>query len=237
MKYELTNPPVIEDVFDITIKPISETDVGALSFKNDDFIKKFSISHPIFETTFKVDVEGQASSHSKKQIGFSYKSPNSEELVQHRINGFSYHKLGKYYGWEQFIKSANIYWSEYQNLVKNIEVQRLGLRFINVIDVDSELRDTFKILPNTKSFGELSDIQYKYMLNLMRYECSAVVNLIPTTRTANSQNAKYILDIDIFKEDVGDSLKNIEAQFKKMQSAKNKIFFDTLTKEALKHYE
>jgi uncharacterized protein (TIGR04255 family) len=235
---ELQNPPVAEAVIDISIESKPMLNLESSDVEDEDFKKNFPVKEPInqFESQFNLSSDSETlPTHTKEKVGYSYKSEDRTVLMQHRINGFSYHKLPKYLGWPEFKPLAMKYWLEYQKLQKNIKIQRLGLRFVNVIDIDGSPESFFKIpSPTFGVSNQVSSFGCKYSLKLdNNYSSTIIVGQI------DKQGQKYLLDIDIFKQDISNDIsqEEIEKCFDDMREEKNIIFSNILAEKALSNYK
>jgi len=230
----LSNPPIIEAVFEISTTELKESKIEKLSLKEKKFRAQFPKEDKIqlFEGT--MTPAKKEAFFNNHQAGFSYESKDEKDILQFRTNGFSYHRLQPYSHWEDFINTALTYWEKYKNLRDDIEVTKLGLRFINVIKLNGENSNKYlKIdLSFPSEIKKPKQLQYRYISEFPDLESIAIVNLI--------QTENIVLDINIIKNTnlnqnviTKELLKN---SFEQMREAKNVVFFKTLTPQALENY-
>ena len=247
-KYEsLKNPPAIEAVLDITTTEIAGTDIKELQSKNNVFKRHFPKMEQIhlFEGSIASAVEAGAKhqiTYRDKPLGFTYKSEDEKEVAQFRVNGFSYNRLQPYPGWEEFVKAGTEQWEMYKKVrKKNLEIQRIGLRFINLIKMNGDnIADHFNIqlsFPEKTKLTKPKQFQYRYMVEFEALECLGIVNF--ALADSNEAEKNYVLDIDIIKQATNKPIeeKQILVYLEQMREAKNTIFFETLTTKTVKVYK
>ncbi len=242
----LTYPPSIEAVLDITVNEVESFNVDKLAVKNKNsfFRKKFPKMEELrqFHSTVAVGQNQRGNvSYQSRQLGYLYKSPEEKSLCQFRANGFSYNHLKPYPGWEQFVQDGISNWNEYKKLRKATDIARIGLRFINVIeiaDLSSDLSEHFNVtLSIPTGIGKLKHLNYRYIIDFSD-DCIGIVNFAKLDdSTIGSGN--FVLDIDIVKQNLTGLIEDhqILQYLKEMREDKNSIFFGTLTSQTLESYK
>ena len=244
----LKNPPAIEAVLDITVNEVANFNINKLCVKGKDgaFKKRFPKMENVllFEGMFATGNQNEQNqvSYRNRQLGYSYKSPDEKSLCQFRANGFSYNRLQPYLGWETFVKEGMVNWSAYLALRKNIDITRIGLRFINMItiaDLSVDLSKHFHVvLSSPTGVGKPKHLKYQYIVDFPDIDCIGIVNF-GKMDDASTDSGSFVLDIDIIKQNLSGSLaeKKILQYLEEMREAKNSIFFGTLTPQTLKAYK
>lgn len=77
--------------------------------------------------------EGLASHGSREANGYRFASADCERVVQVRRDGFAFSQLPTYGGWSDFYPRARQLWQRYAACVGQVDVVRLGLRYIHHI--------------------------------------------------------------------------------------------------------
>jgi uncharacterized protein (TIGR04255 family) len=244
-KFEnLKNPPAVEAVCDIAVCDDGLVPYSKFLLDTPSLKKQLPVREQmnLFQGAFQI---GGALSHTQNRpVGFMYKSQDGKELAQFRVNGFSYNKLAPYKGWSNFLNSALEWWEVYRAANPDLKIMRLGLRFVNVINVPSKNKFStfFKVGLKDPSKGDLGDINelgYRYISKFENLGCASQVQFgFSGNAGLSSEHMSYVFDIDVYKEDVGQAVdaKTIRLHFAKMREAKNKIFFSTLTEKALEMF-
>jgi uncharacterized protein (TIGR04255 family) len=244
-KYEnLENPPAIEAVFDIAVYDDGIIDAGKFLGEDARLKKNLPDRNQLNSFHGSFQLGGAVSQPHNRPIGFVYKSEDGRQLAQFRVNGFSYNRLAPYKGWSDFLASALSYWETYKKMHPDLKITRLGLRFINVINVQAKTKETnfFKIslkMPPKSDLGKITELNYRYVTEFEDLGCMAHVQFGRTgsSGSAIGQNS-FVFDIDVYKANLAPSTdeKTIKKHFSKMREAKNSIFFSTLTDKMLEEF-
>ncbi|HEY9803131.1 MAG TPA: TIGR04255 family protein [Leptolyngbyaceae cyanobacterium] len=244
------NPPITEAIFDITANLPS-------SFNHQDFLNFYeevkSNFHKINKRMeIKGDVEFQLDQLDEvnpqllplynKTEGYIFTAQDDKKIIQARTNGFTFSKLKPYESWEKFYGEAYQLWEQYSQLTNPVEVTRLGLRYVNKINIPAkgkiELKDYIRTLPEIAD--NLSVVMEGYFMQLIVYHpeyhpSKAIINQTIGEITENDNGEKLIpliFDIDVFQEvsishNEKEKIRNIFES--NLRCLRNEIFFKTIT--------
>lgn len=175
--------------------------------------------------------------------GLRCESADHVHIAQFNRDGFVFSRLRPYDHWEQFQGEAMRLWKVYRDLARPSAIQRLGLRFINRIDLplggfrpDDYLHmpaEVLKGLPLSRVGFFHRDVLgvpgYPYMV--------AIVRTVQPMQVAGSKRFALLLDIDVFSAEpfeVRDDL--LMQRLAEMRWLKNKAFFGSITEQALESF-
>ena len=169
-------------------------------------------------------------------VGFKVHSIDNLHIAQFNKEAFVFSRLKPYLDWAQLSGEALRLWTIYFELLKPMEVIRIGLRFINRIAIMQEQiegSDYYRHPPD--SLKELSWPLTGYLHHDVIWvpETQYSVNLIKTVQNIPGEIG-LILDIDVF---MGNRFEYNESSLKRfleeMRWVKNKIFFTSLTEKII----
>lgn len=239
VKYpHLSHAPITEAVLGIVCNDYETEHYAVL--KSTGFLEQFTQAEKL--SLFEAKIDKADIQHRNRIIGFQHKNPDASRCVQFRSNGFSYHGLNNYPGWDTFISEALQAYAHYKTLRTSTTVEALGVRFINTIALadDAQIASTFSISlhQNTKQkHFSIFAPSYRFLTHFDDLSCQGIVNF----SAAEPGNApkKFILDIDITarniaKECTESQLKEVLAN---MRIAKNILFFSIVKKQAWEKYK
>jgi len=244
-KYEkysqITKPPVIEAVIDITTLPISLENLNEIKIDGVDGIFPAKENIQNFEVEFRSD--GGPSSLSGSFLGYMYRSANGQEAVQSRLNGFAYNALHPYPSWGQFIEKAMNYWRAYIVARGETKIVKLGLRYINAISfpanflTSDEAFDICLNVPGSRGFDGIQRFQYGYTVVDRVTGVTATVNFGQQPSAASLSN--FVLDIDATIPISTSVLQEADLvqHLSRLRDLKNEIFFGTLSSRMLELYK
>jgi len=96
--------------------------------------------------------EGQSTASTLDEpLGWRWESTDRLHVVQCKLDGFSFSRMGHYETWETFTAEANRVWSIYLAAVGAVSFQRFGVRYINKVYIPEghELSDFLNVYPKT----------------------------------------------------------------------------------------
>lgn len=168
--------------------------------------------------------------------GVSLRSADQHYVVVFDREVFACSRLQPYETWERFLAEATRLWQVYQEVARPSDAQRIGLRFINQIQLPAEhfeLSDFLVTAPNSPN-----GLALPYS-NFFHHDTFAVpghpfgINFIQTIQPpAPPAGLMLILDIDVFTTQVNPSAE-IVMRLAQMRWLKNKLFFGSLTPKTL----
>ena len=166
--------------------------------------------------------------------GYLFTSSDGKQVVQFRLDGFSFSRLRPYSRWEEVYGEAKRLWEIYRTGTKPIIVQRLATRYINSIEIPSkrfDYDDYFTAAPKIPQGlpQSLSHFFTRLVIPFPDRGATAIVVQTPAERF-DPINTVVILDIDAFAEV---SLVSNDAKLDEilaiLRRVKNEIFFSSIT--------
>lgn len=235
----LTKAPIKEALIDIRIKIKEDLNVEQIgsfyNFISDQYPNKQE--RRSLESRFEIK-KGEPLSAiigEDKVEGYAYVSTDETQVVQVRLDGFTFSRLKPYEKWELLRDEARRLWQRYAEITSP-EIIRVALRYINRIEI-SEPRVDFKdyltappIIPKGLPQGVSS-----FLTRLVIPELSMGVTCIVTQaleQIVDPNLIPIILDIDVFKYNP-DGISEEEAWklIEGLHHLKNKIFFESITEK------
>lgn len=173
--------------------------------------------------------------------GLRFQSADKKHIAQFNRDGFVFSRLEPYESWEQLYEEGMRLWSVYIELAQPVEVHRIGLRYINRIQLPpDELRYEDYLEPAPMPPKGL-DVPFHGFLHQDTIAVSGhpyAINVIRTIQPPGApgiQGLGLILDIDAFTTqgfELDEAL--LEQRLLEMRWLKNKVFFGSVTPNALK---
>jgi len=173
--------------------------------------------------------------------GLFFKTADEKSIAQFRIDGFTFNRLKPYTSWEEIFPLAMELWERYRRLAEPEAVTRLAVRYINPIP----------LIPSTGDFAEYLRaapvIPPELPQHVSRFVSRITIHDPDTHLAANigqvlevkaDKSITLILDIDAYREVSLDSADPVMgAIFEDLRVFKNKIFFSSITEQALRRFE
>jgi uncharacterized protein (TIGR04255 family) len=173
--------------------------------------------------------------------GFMFTSENKQQILQARIDGFTFSTLAPYDRWEPFRDEAHRLWDIYRSVVRPEGVTRAAMRYINQFDIVGyapdpnavELKDYLNVYP----VGPDGWTFHHFFMQLQMWQedlsCWLVVNEAPV-RAPDREAALLQLDFDLFREQFEEPWRAEDETklwefFEQLHTRKNEIFESSIT--------
>jgi len=231
--------PITEALIDIRVKlpgNISLTDLEKLHdhIKDEYPAKK---TRTMWEGTFELRDEKDPLQKAQFQVdGYAFTSPDGRQVVQYRLDGFTFSRLRPYNRWEEVFAEAQRLWGIYMRGTKPLLVTRLALRYINSIEIPSKTLDYDDYLTaGPRIPPELPQSLVHFFTRLAipfpDREAIAIITQTPLS-TQDPINTVIILDIDVSKEtSLSPEDRTISDILYILRDIKNEIFFSSVTEK------
>jgi uncharacterized protein (TIGR04255 family) len=204
----LPKAPIVEAVIDLRAR--AETDwkeefiTDVLKTKLPDYPKKHSLSGFQQEFTLTPGAAPNTKTIETGWEGLRLQTGDNLNIAQFKRGGFSLSRLQPYERWEQLVEEAIRLWNIFAEIARPTEIQRLGLRYINRIEVPSSgflLEDYMDPAPQGAK-GILLPFQHFFHQDVLGVPGHPyAIQLIRTTQVDPGPNPAFlglILDIDVF---------------------------------------
>jgi uncharacterized protein (TIGR04255 family) len=235
----LSHAPIVEAVIDFRAKPTIPCDQAQFEnyFKTKfrDFPMVQVHNQLNYQLKAKADGQPEPAQATSSWHGLVFQSSDKLRVVQCQRDGFSFSKLQPYDSWDLFAGEALALWKIYAALTKPLEIQRLGVRFINRIVMKPEwpnLEDYLTNAPQPLAGGAFPMVGFFHNNTFFVPDRNYLINLNLALQPAAGANPTpaIILDTDVFTTIALNLAENtLETKLGPMRWLKNKIFFASLT--------
>jgi uncharacterized protein (TIGR04255 family) len=239
---QLDNPPITEALLDIQIS-VPENISPIILFNLLDKVKDF---YPQVQQniTNSFEIQGQAGSGMIKPSttlnGLIFISNEGDKVFQARINGFSFSKLQKYKNWVEIKQEAQNLWELYKQILGKFTVTRLGVRYINRINIPADGNDFRKYILTTPEIAPgipqgLAEFYMRLVIPFNEKQVAAIVTQSSDPTNQDKSVYPIIFDIDVSKGvSLDQNSPEIWEIFEDIRVIKNNIFFSSVTDQAIK---
>jgi uncharacterized protein (TIGR04255 family) len=167
-----------------------------------------------------------------------FASTDGRQVVQARLDGFTFSRLKPYDKWESLRDEARELWLQYVRFASPEAITRIALRYINRIEIPLPIRD-FKeyILTTPEIAPDLPQGLDSFFMRLVIPDPKgqAVVIVTETVEPVDEANKRLplIFDIDVFRAVAFNVRDNVMWEtFESLHDLKNEIFFKSITPKA-----
>jgi uncharacterized protein (TIGR04255 family) len=141
---------------------------------------------------------------NQNQLGYAFVGGEEKHVIQFKVNGFTFSRLAPYQTWEQLRNEAKTLWERYRQVVGPIPVVRVGLRYVNQLDLPMpirDFRDFIRFYPEISA--DLPQLMAGFFLQVQipQEDLGAMLFLNGAMVPPSGPDvASVVLDIDVFKQ-------------------------------------
>ncbi|MFH0873215.1 MAG: TIGR04255 family protein [bacterium] len=230
--------PITEALVDIRVKLGPETDLSTLQSVCALVANEYPEKRERIRLESKIEFKTMKSETTSGVDGYLCTSSDKKQVVQVRLDGFTFSRLTPYETWENLRKVAHRLWQLYVGATSPELVTRVALRYINRLEIPLPIRDFSDYLtapptiPQNLPQGLISFLTR----NVIREPSLDFVAIISQSLepVEASNVVPVILDIDVFREvqhSVGAT--EIWETIDQLRGFKNKIFFESITEKTV----
>lgn len=244
---QLARAPIAEAVIEMRARAAAPWDEAGIRGKLAPLLQ----GYPIVESQSEFEHEmqfgpGQDTVQTHRDLGWRglrCESADHVHIAQFNRDGFVFSRLRPYDHWGQFHTEAMRLWKMHQDLANPSAIQRLGLRFINRIDlpVDGPRPDDYLRMPSEVLAGipvSRAGFFHRDVIAVPGHPyIVAIVRTMQPTQVGDRKGLALLLDIDVFSTQPDDLCDDLLTQrLVEMRWLKNKAFFGSITTQALEGF-
>lgn len=232
------NAPITEAVIDLVVQPVEGISLEGLGGIQDE---AYSQKEPI--TFNQVQFTGTGATTTQETKGWRFRSGDGLYIYQARLNGFGASRLAPYQNWKAFSEEARRLWKRYRESARPVAIQRLGLRYINRIDIPLPLNDFGEYLLTAPLVSpHLPQGLSNYVMSLTIpiddvvtvAVTEAILNQVLPNQAvvapAKSDTVSILLDIDVSQPlDWSSTEEHLWERFEYLRKVKNHVFESCIT--------
>ena len=235
----LSKAPITEALIDIRVKLPEDLKVDKLNSLYDAIASQYSERKERMRSEVRFDFkkgEPPKLTAGDKIDGYLFISSDKRQIVQARLDGFTFSRLKPYETWERFHDEAYRLWQLYVDITSPELITRAALRYINHMDIPLPIRDFSDYLTAPPIVPEdLPQGVSSFLTRVVIHEPSINATAIITQALEQIIKPDFvpiILDIDVFRQ-IPDGMKREEAwkTIGELRHFKNRIFFKSVTEK------
>ena len=237
----LTRPPLREAA--IHIQLAEELPATFVNRMKDILLAGFEKNLPIkkgrFSFQLNADSPAQASVTSDEADGYRYQSGDGARVVQLRRSAMTFSVLQGYTDWDDIRYSASAVWNQYLSMAGPVVVDRVAVRYINVIGVPlgADFDDYLAAGPRIPSKLPQSLLNFFHRVVVPFSDAEATAIVTQASEPPTQANAPVLLDLEINAQcKAQGSSTEIWSRLEQLREIKNLVFFSSLTEKALGLY-
>jgi uncharacterized protein (TIGR04255 family) len=235
----LPNAPISEAVIELRVKPHPAFQISEIERIGQALSETFVDRKTVYTVEQDIEVrnaEMVASGVRHEIEGYQFWTKDHLTAATYRKEAFSFSRLKPYTSWNDMVTGMKPLFQRYRSMAKPQSVVRIGVRFINRIDLPKTLlfEDYLAAPPNVPK--DLPQFLSSFLSRVVIHdpEIKVAASVTQALEAKDQDHVTVLLDIDSFKrmecepdaEEVWTALENLHV-------FKNKVFFASITEKAL----
>lgn len=231
------HPPITEAVLELRFKNVASKDVIEKAARRS--ASQYVYTDEDNAVQFQLDAEKRTTDILAQWQGIKLSSLDRTDIVIFRTTAYVCSRLAPYPGWDAFKERAQRGWEDWKKAAGATEIARIGLRYINRIDLPAgqdvvKIEDYLTVGPRMPDldFGPISAYTVQILRPIGADDCGLVLNSGPIPSPLLG-HISFILDLDIFREsEIPRRDDQLWALIDKMRTHKNRVFECLITNQA-----
>lgn len=237
----LPRAPITEAILDIHVKLPPTVDLARLAALQEPVRERYPTKREraSFEAGFQILPGGevQVVPSSGRPDGFLFTSRDGRQVVQYRLDGYTFNRLRPYETWDSFRDEAREHWERYREATSPELVRRIALRYINRLEVPAvakDFREYLMTVPEVAPSLPQGLSNFLMRLEIPDAESKSIAIVTETMEQPKDDRLGLILDIDVIRQQVFEAAgAQMWEALEQLRDFKNRIFFGSLTKKAM----
>jgi uncharacterized protein (TIGR04255 family) len=229
-------PPITEAVIELRLEqPLARADVQRLLQR---FRGEYEFSEDFVTYGIQVDPAARRADFQEQSSGYKLSSPDRADVLLVTSAHMSCSRLAPYVGWDAFRARAEDHWRIWKRVIGYRKISRIGVRFINRIDIPAargeevKVADYLRVRPEVPAVKRMVSYAMQISAPLEEDNCRLVINsgLVPSPLV---DYISMLLDIDISRTgDPPQKDDEIWALIDRIRAYKNHVFEESVTDKA-----
>jgi uncharacterized protein (TIGR04255 family) len=197
-------PPITEAVIEIRFE--QPLDKALVDKAHARLRQQYTFSNPHNTVNVQFDLAHKHAEFQEKGVGFRLSSADQADVLVISTQTFAVSRLAPYQGWDEFRPRAESNWQEWKRAVGYQKIQRIGVRYINRIDIPlsekgnvrlEEYMNIYPQIPEDK-FQKMVQFAMQNVLPLGVDECNLTLN-IASMPSPLLNHGSFLFDLDIVR--------------------------------------
>jgi len=242
----LGHAPITEALIDVRVRPNPTTSASSFEVGRQELATAYPKVNAIHYGRATISLgkphESSATTEDLGPQGFYFKSDDESDVVQFRVDGFTFNRLRPYTSWEEIFPRAMELWGLYARIARPEVATRLALRYINHVELPGVLENLGTFLtaapfvpPGLPPY--ISEFLTRVVLHDPENDLTGILAQALQGNPSGKENT-LVLDIDVFREGEFEPMASAFGEtFGALRTFKNQIFFSSLTEETIRRFE
>lgn len=238
----LKNAPITEALIDIRVLLAEGIQQANLETVHERIKAQYPTrrQRQSFEASFEFrQNEDPVPNISKGKDGYLLISEDEKQVLQTRLDGFTFSRLKPYQSWIELRDEARRLWEIYSSITKPQKLTRLAVRYIDLIELPLPFSDFHEWILTVPEVAPtlpqaLAAFLTRMVIPFDDTGTTAIItqNFGPQPGQNHRNTVSLIFDIDVFRSvDIAGNSNELWMHFEELREVKNRIFFESITRK------
>lgn len=231
--------PIVEAAAQLSFaEPLDLSDVAKFA---DDLSKSYPTRSDRADISAQVDVATGEVKADIKKVGYDLRDVDGLKVVIAQTTSVAFSRLAPYPGWAEYSDWLMAGFSQLYRISGPRKLSRVGVRFVNRIDVPTvdrlaHIENYINVYPKSLNYGGENFSRYLVAFTREVEGTDNLFNIVcGSTDTPVPLHAGIQVDIDAYTEKpLTFTLKGVKEKLDELRELKNNVFEQTITDEARK---
>ncbi|HEV2211223.1 MAG TPA: TIGR04255 family protein [Verrucomicrobiae bacterium] len=242
----LAHAPIVEAVIEIRARAGGQWEEAAVTQHFKHRLPEYPLALSQNELQHEVTFSPEQPKPVTRQLGWhglQFRSADEKYIARFTRDGFLLARLQPYENWERLFGEAMRLWQMHIHVAQPLEIQRVGLRFINRLEMqpgEARCEDYIKMNPDPTGGLDLPVMGFFHQDTLVVPGDPLAVNVIRTLQPPAPPSGvpALIFDIDAFTTAALElNHEELVKRLRQMRWLKNKVFFCNIAHKALSRFK
>jgi uncharacterized protein (TIGR04255 family) len=229
--------PITEAMIDIRAQLPSDVSLSDLEKLHETFKSEYPDKKSRKRFEGKIELGEGKDPHTTAHVqtdGYLFTAEDGKQIVQYRLDGFTFNRLRPYTNWDDIINQAQKHWGIFMTSLKPVLVAQLAVRYLNSIEIPSKNFDYdhyFTTIPRIPD-GLPQVLQNFFVRTEIPFLDQGAIAVVIQTLSPKQDptNTAILLDIGVSEQvSLAADDQRIWTLFGKLREIKNEIFLRSIT--------
>jgi len=199
------NAPIKEAIIDVKIESSPALTLAAFERAHTALPPGYSERRKLMVNQLRGHMEEGVLTATATQddMGYAFVGGEGKNVAQFRVDGFRFSRLSPYRSWDELRNETEIFWALYRQIVGDIRIVGVGLRYINQLDIPTpirDFRDFVRVYPEVSADLDQLLAGFFMQVQIPQNDLGAMLilneSIVPPSRP---DVVSVVLDIDLMK--------------------------------------
>jgi uncharacterized protein (TIGR04255 family) len=230
--------PITEALIDLRVELSSQIEPSILRQIQDSVSSIYPGCEALIDLEQQIQAgSGVTATASQTHIGYRFLSGDRKHIFQARLDGFTFSRLAPYGEWKIFRDEARCLWELYRAIAKPKTINRVAVRYINLLNLPlplNDFRDYLRTVPEVSPDLPQGLRDYFMQLQIPQEDLEGMLLLNEAIIPSSADNVvSVLLDIDLFcNVNFSSDEDRCWSLLEKLRLRKNEVFEACITDKA-----